>query len=149
MDPDDGHSKGTLTFAIVAGNENNLFSIMSMGAAAGGRLTIAGLPLDFESKSSYVLTVAVSDNGYLGGSPVGVQVGQGNITVMLRDVNEYPTLEDHTFTVLENWNGEVGSGLNTSNPEPYQHVLFTITGVSRCRRSNALRGPMRACVLLT
>ena len=146
MDPDDGHTRGVLSFAIASGNEGGLFSIRASSPTEGGRITVRKLPLNYEVRSFYVLTVNVTDNGCLGGSFVGRRTGSGTVTVMLTDINEYPDISDSNVSIVENWNGHVGSALAHSNPEVYQHVVFTVTNVHRCPAPHVVGGG--ACVAI-
>ncbi|WP_420461393.1 PKD domain-containing protein [Neolewinella sp.] len=66
-----------LTFAITAGNEEDLFAIEE----ATGALTATGA-FDFEDVATYTLTVVVSD---------GEATDEATVTVNVTDVNEAPT----------------------------------------------------------
>jgi len=87
-------SNVTLTYAIVAGNTNDVFAINS----STGQLTVAKQnELDYETVTghSYSLTIRVTDNG----SPA--LSGEGTITVNLTDGNDPPTVPGNTFTLAE------------------------------------------------
>ncbi len=79
-----------LTFSITT-NDNNLFSITSLGALS----IAAGQSLDFESATSHSIVVEVSD---------GEATASATVTIQVIDVDENttPTIADQTFTVAEN-----------------------------------------------
>lgn len=84
-------AEGTeLIFSLIAGNDEGLFQI---DASTGELTLISSELLDFETKSSFTLTVEVSD-GTLSSSAV--------ITVHVIDVNESPIIEDQSFDLDEN-----------------------------------------------
>ncbi|MCP3668906.1 MAG: hypothetical protein GY814_00405, partial [Gammaproteobacteria bacterium] len=86
-DPD----AGTLfsAWTITAGNDDGTFTINS----STGEITVAQA-LDYDTTSSYSLTVSVSD---------GTNTGSGTIAVDLSDVNDNdPVVTAATFTVDEN-----------------------------------------------
>ncbi|TCO41463.1 galactose oxidase-like protein, partial [Dokdonella fugitiva] len=91
---DDGLPTPALSYAITAGNTNGAFAI----DPATGALTVAGA-LDYETQSSYVLTIEVSD---------GALSGTGTVTVNVTDVvggpgveNIAPQVPAQVFTVAE------------------------------------------------
>ena len=74
----DGHDQNagdTLSYQIIAGNIGNAFSI------AGDKLQVNGV-LDYETLSSYLLTVLVSDQFWL--------TGEAKVTITLNDIDEIP-----------------------------------------------------------
>jgi VCBS repeat-containing protein len=84
-DPDAGQ---TLTYAIVDGNTGGAFAI-----DAQGNITVANAAaLNFESLSSFTLTVQATDNGL---SP---QHTTTCVTVTVNDVNEVPVTANQQFT---------------------------------------------------
>ena len=70
-DPDDGDS---VTYSITAGNGDGKFSI----DGSGGGITVAG-SLDYETTSSYTLTVQASDGKADGASTATVEISVGNV----------------------------------------------------------------------
>ena len=104
----DVDSPGTLTgWAIVAGNQDGQFVI---DPGTGELRVAAGANLNFESVSSYVLTVSVSD---------GVQTSTlENVTVLLNDINDRPEANpdllvvDQFETVLVNSPGVLANDLD-------------------------------------
>jgi endonuclease/exonuclease/phosphatase family metal-dependent hydrolase len=86
-DPDAGDTK---TFSIVGGNELGAFAISS-----GGTITVAdSSKLDYETRTSIVLTVRVTDSGLLFDSDT--------ITINLNNVVESPVIPSQSFTIAEN-----------------------------------------------
>ncbi|MCI0333452.1 MAG: Ig-like domain-containing protein [Planctomycetes bacterium] len=86
-DPDAGQS---LTFAILDGNTDGAFAM----EGPTGHIRVANsAALDFESLSSFALTVAVSDNG----SPSRTSLA--TVTINLTDVNEAPVAKDDWYSV--------------------------------------------------
>jgi hypothetical protein len=78
-DPDLGDR---LTYRIIAGNDDGIFAINS----DTGEMTVAdNSHLDYETTSSYNLTVEVQDDG------VGNLTNTANITININDINEPPT----------------------------------------------------------
>ncbi|KAA0147327.1 hypothetical protein FNF31_07613 [Cafeteria roenbergensis] len=89
-DVDAGNS---LTFAIVGGQDAAAFLVSPVG-----QLTVAtGAALDFETRSKLFVTVRVTDS-----DKVRPLSDEATITVQLVDVNEAPTLAEHTVVVAEN-----------------------------------------------
>jgi hypothetical protein len=111
-----------LTYSITGGNTGNVFSI----DPATGKLTAVGL-LDYETKSSYTLTIQVSDNGTSPKTTTNtVTVNVGNIVDV---TNNPPVFNNQTFAVNENSNfGTVAGTVAASDPDAGQTVHFTITG---------------------
>ena len=114
-DPDAGQ---THVFAITAGNTGNVFSI----DPSTGAITVAGA-IDFETTSSYSLTVQVTDNGTPNLS------GTATITVNVNDVNEVPVVNAATFAMNENVPAGTTVGTVTfTDPDGGQTHAFSITG---------------------
>ncbi|MEQ8469792.1 MAG: cadherin domain-containing protein [Marinoscillum sp.] len=79
-----------ITFSVVAGNTEGSFEVNS----ETGAVTLAtGAQVDFETQSTYEMTVEVSD---------GSLSAQGVITIEINDLNEQPTLADASFSINEN-----------------------------------------------
>ncbi len=81
---------GALTYAITAGNDGSAFAI----AAASGALTVAGV-LDYETTTSYSLTVTASDAA--GGTATAT------VAITVTDVDEAPAFGEtsYAFSVAE------------------------------------------------
>ncbi len=112
FDPDAG---ATLTYSITGGNVAGAFAI----DPTTGQLTVAG-PLDFETTSSYFLTVEVSD-GSLSNSVA--------VNVLVFDENEAPVIANQTRSVAENTaiGTPVGAALTSSDVDADQTLTYAIT----------------------
>ena len=75
FDGQDQNTGDTLNYQIIAGNTGNAFSI------AGDKLQVNGV-LDYETLSSYLLTIQVKDQLWL--------TGEAKVTITLNDVDEIP-----------------------------------------------------------
>ncbi len=94
----------TVTYSITAGNTGGMFSINS----TTGVITLAGSP-DFESISSYTLTVTGTDNGF------GNLSDSEIITININDVNEVPVIDGWTQVSIEDFeSGATGWTDNTT-----------------------------------
>ncbi|MBG6129077.1 streptogramin lyase [Aquimarina sp. EL_43] len=100
-DPD----KDALSYSITA-NSDNLFEITKAGALS----LVAGKTLDFETKTSYEITVEVTD---------GKAKASAKITITVTDVNENqsPVIDDQTFTVAEDVTNSVIDVVTATDPE--------------------------------
>ena len=110
----------TLTYAITAGNTGGAFSLSS----TTGQLRVANSgALNFESTSSYSLTVQVTDNG----SPASS--GNTTITVNLTNVNEAPSapvdINPTANVVAENAANGTTVGLTASSTDPDANTTLT------------------------
>jgi len=83
----DPNAGDVLTYTITAGNTGGAFTINSLT----GQLTVAG-GIDFETKPSYVLTVAVTD---------GLLTGTAAITITVNNVNDAPVAAAQSVTTAE------------------------------------------------
>ncbi|MFN0198181.1 MAG: S8 family serine peptidase [Planctomycetaceae bacterium] len=111
FDPND-----TLHYTIVAGNEAGIFSL---DPATGTLKVQSSTPLDFESQSSLVLNVSVSDAAGLKDT--------ATVTIRLSDVNEAPRLDDLTYRMMGNTaNGTRLLQLQASDPEPGQRRTYSL-----------------------
>ena len=106
----------TLTYSIIAGNNDNIFELNS----TTGEITIAdNKKLDYETTTSYSLTVQTSDNRLSDTATVTVNVG---------DVNEAPTgisLDNNNV----NENATDGTGiatLSTTDPDSGDSHTYTL-----------------------
>ncbi|WP_025664650.1 cadherin domain-containing protein [Aquimarina megaterium] len=100
-DPD----KDALSYSITA-NSDNLFEITKAGALS----LVAGKTLDFETKTTYEITVEVTD---------GKAKASAKITITVTDVNENqsPVIDDQTFTVAEDVTNSVIDVVTATDPE--------------------------------
>lgn len=114
-DPDYGQS---LTYTITGGNSSNTFAL----DAGTGILTVNdGSVLNYESITEFSLTVQVQDNGS------GNLTSEATITIDVNDVNEYPTVSDDEFNILENLgNNEVVGEVSANDPDIGQTLTFSI-----------------------
>jgi hypothetical protein len=113
----DADSSQTLAYAITAGNNTNTFEI---DAATGAIRVAVGAQLDFETTSSFQLSVSATDSG----EPS--RTATGTVTINVGDVNEFaPVVETRTFSIDENMpNGSVvgvivGTDLDSSQSLSY------------------------------
>jgi uncharacterized protein (DUF2141 family) len=111
-DPD---AATTLTYSLTAGNAAGKFALN----ASTGQLTVAGA-LNFETTSSYALTVQVSD---------GTLTSTATVTVAMTNVNEAPAIANQSRSVPENSaNGTaVGAVLTASDPDAGTTLTYSIT----------------------
>jgi hypothetical protein len=131
-DPDTpGSTWATLSYSLTGGNSAGLFSInpstgvisLTSAVTCCTGLSKSDSTLNFESKSSFVLTVTATDSGSLATS--------ANITINLIDVNEPPVLLSSFARVIsENLLGPqvVGAPLSVIDPDFKQRLSFEITG---------------------
>lgn len=113
-DPDDGQ---TISYSISGGP----FAIDS-----SGQITTTE-PLDYESMSSYDLTVTATDNG----SPA--QNGTGTVHVNVGDVNEAPAFDETAFTFTIDENSSNGTSVGTASatdPDSGQTLTYSLSGSS-------------------
>ncbi len=102
-----------LTYRIVAGNENGAFTIKSSGVGQNddGEIRVAKDIIDFETKSSYSLTIRVCDLGTPGTAADTLCVDVvANITV--KDGNEKPTITGIPDQVIDE-HAPVGTPVGT------------------------------------
>ncbi|MCA9060152.1 MAG: cadherin repeat domain-containing protein, partial [Planctomycetaceae bacterium] len=115
-DPDSGQ---LLTYSITDGNQSGAFNINSFS----GNITIAdSTALDFETTSSFALTVTVTDSGTPALSNSAV------VTVRVIDQNDAPHIPDDTLAVVENSsNGFLIGRLLATDADVGQSLTFAIT----------------------
>ena len=116
-DPDPGQ---TLSYSIVSGNTGNTFQI-----SASGLLSVANAQLlNYESLTSFVLQVLVTDNG------VPPLSSSTNVTIAVNNVNETPVIAtNQTFTVAEHVPAGTQVGIvSASDPDNGQTLSYSITG---------------------
>ncbi len=106
----------TLTYDIISGNTGNAFAINS----ATGAISVAGA-LDYETKSQYVLTVRVTDNG------TPTLSGVGTVIINITNVNDAPTFAGGSFSVVENSpNSTTVGALTASDQDVGQSISYAI-----------------------
>ena len=107
------------TFAITAGDPDGAFAIDQ----TSGAITVADSTLlDFETTTSFDLTVQVTDDG------TPPESGSATITVNLTDTGEPPVVDPATFTVAED--AAAGDNVGTvtfTDPDAGQNHTFAIT----------------------
>ena len=117
-DPDSGE---TFTYAILGGPDAANFSI---GGALNDELILTDGVLDFESKSSYTVTVRVTDS-------VGLTHDE-SITVNVNDLNDAPTaITPTSFAVNENTDTSSGTSVGTfttTDPDSGETFTYSIQG---------------------
>jgi hypothetical protein len=123
----------TLSYSLTGGNSAGLFTIspstglisLTSAVTCCTGVSKSDSTLNYETKSSYVLTVTVTDSGSLSSS--------ANVTINLLDVNEPPVLlPSFVREVSENLIGpqDVGSPLSVIDSDFKQRLSFEITGGS-------------------
>jgi PKD repeat protein len=105
----------SLTVTIIEGDSNSAFAINNSGS-----LTVNdGSQLDFETKSTYTLTVQVSD---------GALTDVAQVVISLTDINEAPEISDQTFDIDEDAsNGDTVDQV-TASDQDNDTLTFSITG---------------------
>lgn len=109
----------TLSFAITAGDDGDVFSIDN-----NGKLAIADAAgLDFETTPSFSLTVTVTDSGTPALSDTAT------VTVNLNDVNDAPVVQPATYSISENsGNGAAVGTVSASDADsPAQSLSYAIS----------------------
>ena len=113
-DPDEGQS---VAYSISAGNDAGKFSIN----AGTGEISVASA-LDYETASSYTLTVQAGDGN--GGTATA------SVVITVTKVNESPTFDtaSYAFSIPEDTatGGSVGA-VSASDPDEGQSVAYSIT----------------------
>lgn len=117
VDPDFGQ---TLTYSITTGNESGAFAI----DPATGVITVAdSAPLDFETTTTFQLTISVTDDG---DPPLS---DTADVVINILDVNEPPVINDQAFDIDENSpQGTVVGVLTAFDPDAGQSIFFDILG---------------------
>lgn len=113
-----GDEGQTLTYSILSGNLNNVFSIN----VSTGIITVANsVYLNHESLASYFLVIKVLDNG----SPE--KSNQALITISVTDVNEAPVMLNYIFSLNENIsNGSQVGIVSASDVDEGQVLSYSI-----------------------
>ncbi len=114
----DSDAGDNLSFSIITGNDLNTFAISSTGV-----ITVADSnQLDFETISTFNLTVKVTDDG------IGHLNDTGVITINLSGVNELPIIINQTFMLPENsLNGSIVGTVFATDPDAGDYLSFSIT----------------------
>jgi len=114
-DPDPGDALST---TITAGNEDGVFAIDN----ATGQITVAdGSQLDYETRTTYTLTVQVADNG------TPTLSDTATVVIHVNDINETPVVNDQGFGVDENSaNGTVVGSVVANDPDAGDTLTYTI-----------------------
>ncbi len=102
---------GQLTFVILSGNETGAFAIANDGSN-NGRITVANSTLlDYETKTSYILSVQATDNEGLDNT--------ATVTINITNVFDVaPNVTNATFSVAEgSANGVVVGTIAATDPE--------------------------------
>ncbi len=103
---------------IVSGNDAGIFAIDPQS----GAISVAdGTALDFETTSSYVLGITVSD---------GIHTGSGTVTVTVENVDEKPVARDDAFSTAEDQPLVTGDVLANDNLGDTPVVMLTISGTT-------------------
>ncbi|KAA0161535.1 hypothetical protein FNF27_08157 [Cafeteria roenbergensis] len=121
-DPDQGQ---LLTFRITAGNDDGKFKI----DPCSGQIKVdEDKGLDFETKSSYTLTVQVQDDGAAEPGPARL-TDTATVTISVIDVNEPPTLQDAAASIAENsaQGTPVGAAVTGTDPE-HSVLAYSLVG---------------------
>ena len=112
----DNDIEDILSFSIVSENENNPFIVNERGYIS------ANIPcsLNFESISSYSLTVKVSD---------GYTFSSSNVFIKIIDINEVPEITNQSFDIEENMAiGSIVNNVNALDPENHALIFSIIKG---------------------
>jgi len=115
----DEGDNNNVTFSITSGNTGTAFAIDS----ENGQITIANTEaIDFETSSSFSLTVQVTDDG-------GTTTDTGIVTLNIQDVNDPPIIEMQSFNVDENSIVTTPVGTVIANDfETPSTLMYAITG---------------------
>ena len=113
----DQDAGASITYSITGGNTGTAFTINS----TSGAITVASASaLDFETLSTYGLTVTASDS---------VLSDTAVITVSLNDVNETPSITGDTASIIENSpNDSLVHLLVASDPDAGDDLTYSIIG---------------------
>ena len=90
-DPDESVPNNTLTYKVLSGNNAGMFALSD-----AGKLSVAKDGLDYETVTSYTLTVQVSDAGTPSLSDTAI------VKISVLNVNEKPEIADASYSVEEN-----------------------------------------------
>ena len=114
----DQDSGQTLSYSITAGNTGNAFIIDNSGNISVNDAA----QLDFETSSSFSLTVEVTDDG------TGALSASATVTININDVNEAPTIADQAFNIDENSANTTSIGIVTATDQDSGQTLsYSIT----------------------
>ena len=90
-DPDESAPNNTFTYKVLSGNNAGMFALSD-----AGKLSVAKDGLDYETVTSYTLTVQVSDAGTPSLSDTAI------VKISVFNVNEKPEIADASYSVEEN-----------------------------------------------
>ncbi len=115
-DPDAGQ---LLIYSLLSGNTNGAFGINP----TTGVLSVANSSaLNFEINPSFLLVVAVQDNG------TGNLTSQATVSISLLDLNEAPIVNNQTFSVSEfAANGTLVGNVTATDPDSGQTLSYLIS----------------------
>ena len=120
-DADSADPSESFTYSIVPGDDGALFSI---GGTDSDELLISDGILDFETQSSYTVTVRVTDSG-------GFAYDE-TMTITVNDLNEVPTaIGPTTLSVDENTNASSGisvATLTTTDQDGGETFSYAVVG---------------------
>ena len=112
----DADATTELTYSITAGNPGAIFVIDSNSGEIRVNDSSA---LDFETITSFVLTVGASDGSFF---------GDATVTINLNDVNESPSVEDTALAIEENTaSGTVIYTVSGMDPDAGAVLTYSIT----------------------
>ncbi len=102
VEASDIEDKLKLTYKIVGGNDNDVFKITSSGLGNNddGEIRVAKDALDFETKSSYTLSIQVCDLG-TPGTAADILCVTKSVTIKVTDGNEKPSITGFPDKVID------------------------------------------------
>lgn len=119
----------TITWAITAGNTDNIFAINS---ATGAIRVSSNTNLNYDFRNTYTITVSATDNGF------GALVSTRNITVNVTNINEAPTFDiPQSFL---NQNPYLRYNATTGNFYQYVATTATYTAATTAAGTTTLNG---------
>ncbi|OQY58132.1 MAG: hypothetical protein B6245_13470, partial [Desulfobacteraceae bacterium 4572_88] len=117
-DPDEGD---VLTYEIVEGSGNG-YGVFNIDPATGQIRVAEGAELDYEDTNTYTLDVQVQDNGDEN------LTATATMTVIVRDLNDPPVIDDQEFSVYENRPSGWDVGDIFAFDEDGDNLTYTVTG---------------------
>ena len=117
FDEDEGQTEALTYMLWPAGNTDGAFALSTLSGR--GYLTVAASVLNYEAKSTYTMTVTVTDDGQINGAPTPQLSINRTLTVRIGNVNEKPVINDQVRDVDENSprHTAVGGQLAASDPD--------------------------------
>jgi len=108
-----------LNYTITNGNTNNAFAI---NAFNGEIIVNDYTQLDYETDSTFVLTVQVQDNG------TGYLTDDATVNIAITPVNDAPVINDQVFSIKENSpNGTIVDTVIATDADANDTLSYTIT----------------------